>query len=184
MSRSLVLAILLPSTLMAAYESPDYKVISAEGPYEIREYPALTLVSTPMKREGRDGSFMRLFGFISGNNSRDEKIPMTTPVLMTGTDSGVMSFIVPKDVAAKGTPAPASPEISLNSVPPARYAVYRYSGSANPGKGRAASEKLLKWLCVNHLEAAGSPLFAYYNPPWTPWFMRRNEVLLKLSTEQ
>lgn len=182
MRLALVLGILLASPLMASYESPDYTVISSEGPYEIRGYPALTLASTPMQQRGKDGSFMRLFGFISGNNSRSEKISMTTPVLISGESSGTMSFIVPRDVAAKGTPAPASPEVSLNAVPPARYAVYRYSGSANPTRSRTATEKLLNWAATKHLETAGDPIFAYYNPPWTPWFMRRNEVLVKLST--
>jgi hypothetical protein len=176
----LLLAILFTPSLMASYESPDYKVVSAEGSYEIRDYPALTLVSTPMQNRSEDGSFMRLFGFISGSNDRGEKIAMTTPVLMSGENSGTMSFIVPKDVAAKGTPAPASREVSLSSVPTARYAVYRYSGWVNPKRDKAAAKKLLDWASVRHLETEGTPLFAYYNPPWTPWFMRRNEVLVKL----
>lgn len=179
----LVLATLIfvPLPLMASNESPVHTVVSAEGPCEIRDYPALTLVSTPMQKRGSDGSFMRLFGFISGRNATGEKIAMTTPVLMTGEESGTMSFIVPKDVAAKGAPAPASPEVSLGSVPPARYAVYRYSGSASPTRGKAAAQKLLEWASARHLETEGAPLFAYYNPPWTPWFMRRNEVLVKLT---
>lgn len=167
---------------MASYESPEYRVVSSEGSYEVRDYPALTLVSTAMQKRGTDGSFMRLFRFISGSNVRGEKISMTTPVLMTGADPGVMSFIVPKDVAAKGVPAPSNAEISLNAVPPARYAVYRFSGSANPTQSRDAARKLLDWISSRHLETEGTPLFAYYNPPWTPWFMRRNEVLVKLST--
>lgn len=180
----LLLAILLPTTLMASYESPEYKVVSAEGSYEVRDYPALTLVSTPMQKRGESGSFMRLFGFISGSNSRSEKISMTTPVLMSGENSGTMSFIVPKEVAAKGTPAPASAEVSLSSVPTARYAAYRYSGWVNSTREKAAARKLLDWAFSRHLETEGTPIFAYYNPPWTPWFMRRNEVLVKLAPKR
>ena len=180
----LVLAILIPTTLMASYESPDYKVVSSEGSYEIRDYPAMTLVSTRMQNRSEDGSFMRLFGFISGSNARGEKISMTTPVLMSGENSGTMSFIVPKEVAAKGTPAPASPEVSLSSVPTARYAAYRYSGWVNPARERAVSRKLLEWVASQHLETDGTLVFAYYNPPWTLWFMRRNEVLVKLSPKR
>jgi effector-binding domain-containing protein len=95
-----------------------------------------------------------------------------------------MSFIVPKEVAAKGTPAPASPEVSLSSVPTARYAAYRYSGWVNPARERAVSRKLLEWVASQHLETDGTPVFAYYNPPWTLWFMRRNEVLVKLSPKR
>lgn len=178
----LILAILLPISLMAAYESPDYKVVSSEGPYEIRDYPSLTLASTPMQQSAEDGSFMRLFGFISGRNARGEKIPMTTPVLKTGEESGTMSFIVPRDVAAKGAPVPANPEVSLRTLPMSRYAVYRYSGSVNPTRERAAAAKLHEWTVFRHLETEGTPLFAYYNPPWTPWFIRRNEVMIRLAT--
>jgi len=179
----LVLAILLPTTLMASYETPDYKVVSAEGPYEVRDYPALTLVSTTMQKSGNDGSFMRLFGFISGRNALGEKISMTTPVLMTGTESGTMSFILPKDVAAKGAPGPANPEVSLRTLPPARYAVFRYSGSTKPTATESAVKKLLVWTASQHLETEGTPLFAYYNPPWTLWFTRRNEVMIRLVTQ-
>jgi hypothetical protein len=99
---ALVSIIVFTSSLMASYETPDYKVISAEGAFEIRDYPELTVVSAPMPQRGADGSFMSLFRFISGKNDRSEKISMTTPVLMSGAESGTMSFIVPKAVAAKG----------------------------------------------------------------------------------
>lgn len=184
MRRLLALAILLPTTLMASSESPDYKVVSSEGSYEIRDYPALTLVSTPMQKSGEDGSFMRLFGFISGSNARAEKISMTTPVLKTGEESRTMSFIVPREVAAKGAPAPANPDVSLGTLSASRFAVYRYSGSVSPTREGVASRKLLDWTASQHLETEGLPFLAYYNPPWTPWFMRRNEVLVKLAPKQ
>lgn len=181
MHSALLFVILLPSSLMASNESPFYKVVSAEGPYEIRDFPELTLVSTPMQKRGSDGSFMRLFGFISGQNATGEKIAMTTPVLMTGPESGVISFIVPKDVAARGAPAPSNRDVSLTILPPARYAVHRFSGSAKPTRSMAAAQRLLDWAVSRHVETEGALLFAYYNPPWTPWFMRRNEVLVKLA---
>ena len=178
-----LLGTLLPSRLSAAYETPEYRVVEKDGAFEIRDYPALTLVSTPMKKRGSDDSFMRLFGFISGGNNASEKIPMTTPVLMTGTESGTMSFVVPKDVAAKGTPAPSAPDVSLSTNPPARYGAYRFSGWGGSVASETAGRKLLEWAESRHLPVSGAPLFAYYNPPWTPWFMRRNEVLIRLAPE-
>jgi len=164
------------------YESAEYKVVQKEGSFEIRDYPELTIVSTPMQKRGEDGSFMRLFRFISGRNERSQKISMTTPVLMTGTESGVMSFIVPKDVARQGVPTPSNPEVTISTKPPARYAVYRFSGPSKPGPSEVAAKKLLAWVDAKHLLTSGSPspIYAYYNPPWTPGFMRRNEVLVRL----
>ncbi|MGA1130094.1 MAG: SOUL family heme-binding protein, partial [Chthoniobacterales bacterium] len=74
------------------HRNPDYKVLSQDGKFEVREYPALTLVRTT----SGDGDFMRLFRYISGGNEAEQKIAMTAPVLMKheGEDTG-MSFIVP-----------------------------------------------------------------------------------------
>ena len=184
MRLALVLALLLPSSLMASYETPDYKVTESDGVFEIRDYPALTLVSTPMQKRGEDGSFMRLFRFIGGRNDRSEKIAMTTPVLMTGPESGVMSFVVPKAVAEKGAPSPSNSDVTLGQVPAARYASYRFLGSSGATASEAAARKLLAWTDSKKLVVTGAPLFAYYNPPWTLWFLRRNEVLIRLVPEQ
>ena len=180
----ILLLALLPVSLMASYESPDYKTVSSEGSFEIRDYPSLTLASTPMQKRGEDGSFMKLFRFIEGRNDRSEKISMTTPVLMTGPQSGTMSFVVPKAVAEKGAPAPSNPDVTIQTVPAARYAAYRFSGSGNPAASEAAAKKLLGWADSKNLSVSGTPLFAYYNPPWTPWFMRRNEVLIRITPER
>jgi hypothetical protein len=181
---SILLLALLPVSLMASYESPDYKTISSDGSFEIRDYPSLTLASTPMQKRGEDGSFMKLFRFIEGRNDRSEKISMTTPVLMTGAQSGTMSFVVPKAVAEKGAPAPSNPDVTIQMVPAARYATYRFSGSGNSSASEAAAKKLLAWADSKKLSVSGTPLFAYYNPPWTPWFMRRNEVLIRITPEK
>jgi len=165
------------------YQSPEYKVVQKEGSFEIRDYPELTIVSTPMQKRGMDGSFMKLFRFISGRNERSQKISMTTPVLMTGAGSGIMSFIVPEDVVRQGVPTPSNPEVTISTRPPARYATYRFSGPSKPGPSEVAAKKLLAWVDAKHLPTSGSPspIYAYYNPPWTPGFMRRNEVLLRLA---
>jgi hypothetical protein len=171
---------LLPVGLMASYESPNYRVISADGAFEIRDYPSLTVVSAPMPHRGQDGAFMKLFRFIEGKNDRSEKISMTTPVLMSGTESGTMSFVVPKAVAEHGVPAPSNPELTVTTKPAARFAVYRYSGSTKPAAAESAAKKLLAWVSFKGFMTDGSPIFAYYDPPWTLWFLRRNEVLIRL----
>jgi hypothetical protein len=186
--RWLLIMIALLSSLFVScekskYESPEYKVVEKEGAFEIRDYPELTIISTPMQKRGEDGSFMKLFRYISGRNERSQKISMTTPVLMTGAELGIMSFIVPKDVAKQGVPTPSNPEVTISTKPPARYAAYRFSGPSKPGPSEAAAKKLLAWVDSKHLPTSGSPstMYAYYNPPWTPGFMRRNEVLLRLA---
>ena len=162
------------------YETPDYKLVSSEGVFEIRDYPFLTLVTAPMPQRGADGAFMKLFRFISGKNDRSEKIAMTTPVLMSGAESGTMAFILPKSVADHWAPTPSNPDLSVATKAPARYAVIRYKGSVSPDHSFREASKLEAWVAAKGLHPSGPPVFAYYNPPWTPGFMRRNEVLIPI----
>ena len=178
---ALFLASILPGRLLAGYESPEYTVVLREGPFEIRDYPEMTLVSTAMTRRGEDGAFMKLFRFIRGRNERSEAIAMTTPVMMSGAATGTMSFILPREVAAKGAPVPLNPDVTLTVHPAARYAVCRFRGSTSLSRGQEAAAKLRLWAEGRKLAVSGEPLFAYYNPPWTPGFLRRNEVMILLD---
>jgi hypothetical protein len=106
-----VFALLAPLvTAASATEIPDYKVLSQDGSFEVREYPSLTLVRTA----SGDGDFMRLFRYSSGGNDAEQKIAMTAPVLMKheGENTG-MSCIVPKEVAAAKDPSPLRRSMSL-----------------------------------------------------------------------
>ena len=174
------LAAIFALTAMAT-ETPDYKVLSQDGKFEVREYPALTLVRTA----SGDGDFMRLFRYISGGNEAEQKIAMTAPVLMKheGKETG-MSFIVPKDVAAGKVPVPKDEMVKMDTLPAGQFAVYRYSGGRNEANEQEALGKLRAWVDKRRLEIIGEPLFGYYDPPWIPPFMRRNEVMLRIAGTQ
>ncbi len=172
----------LTATSRAAYETAPYTVVQSDGPHEIRDYPALTVVSTSAAADGdRDGRFMKLFGYISGKNEKQEKIEMTTPVFMDEAEGqSKMSFVVPAKVAAAGAPASGKPDVAVGQRPAARYAVFRFSGLQRPANEQAALAKLQAWLSAQKLAATGQPVFAYYDSPWTPGPLRRNEVMLLL----
>lgn len=173
----------LLASCSAKNETPDYRLVSSEGAFEVRDYPALTLVTAQMPRRGENGAFMKLFRFISGKNARSEKIAMTTPVLMSGAESGTMAFVLPVAVAAKGVPLPSNTELAVTVKPPARYAVIRYKGSTAAAHALAETSKLEVWLSSKGLKPSGDPVFACYNPPWTPGFMKRNEVLIPIRPQ-
>ena len=163
-----------------AIETPDYKVAAQEGKFEVRDYPAMTVARTAMG----DGDFMRLFRFISGGNEAGQKIAMTAPVMVQhqGSESG-MSFVVPREVAAGKVPAPKAAEVSVDTMPAARFAVFTYSGRRTDKNEAEALGKLRAWMQRKNLRAEGEPVFAYYDPPWTLPFMRRNEVMLRVATD-
>jgi len=163
-----------------AIETPDYKIAEKDGKFEVREYPAMTVARTAMG----DGDFMRLFRYISGGNEAEQKIAMTAPVLVQhqGEDKG-MSFVVPRDIAAGKVPAPQANDVSLDEMPAAKFAVFTYSGRRTDANESESLAKLKAWMEKKGLRAEGEPVFAYYDPPWTLPFLRRNEVMLRLARD-
>ena len=178
-------------TARAGYESAEYKVVEADGNIEVREYPDLVLASTKTRVDsrGRDGSFMRLFRYISGANESEQKIAMTTPVFMEEQDSdsaGQMGFVLPKEIASAGAPNPVSDDVNLRERKGGRFAVIRFSGRMDVTKAKSEEAKLRKWMEAKGFRAADSGdvtdvEMAGYDPPFTPGPFRRNEVLIRLE---
>jgi hypothetical protein len=173
-------------TAREGYESAEYKVVKSEGNIEIREYPDLMLASTDsdMDAQGRDGSFMRLFRYISGANEAERKIAMTTPVFMEGEigKSNVsMGFVMPKEVAAEGAPNPKGESVELRTRKGGRFAVIRFSGRLDTELAQVQEAKLRDWMKSHGLEGQESAEAAGYDPPFTPPPLRRNEILIRLQ---
>jgi hypothetical protein len=160
----------------AGYSSAPYRVLRADGEFELREYPTLTTVETAM--HGADDSFMRLFRYIDGQNVATQKIAMTTPVYMT---AGTMAFVMPEKMPPENVPQPSNQKVTVGSIPAGQFAVMRFSGSRNSGNETNAVAALNAWMQRETLTATGDPIFGYFDPPWTPPFMRRNEVMLRVS---
>jgi DNA gyrase inhibitor GyrI len=170
------------ATSRAGYESAPFTVAEKDGDVELRDYPQLTVARTTGKGNEADGAFMRLFGYIQGNNAGGAKIEMTTPVFMErGEKTTEMSFVLPKTVAASGAPAPKAAEVAVSKRAAGRYAVLRFSGSRSQANEQEALGKLREWMKARTLKEAGTPTFAYFDPPWTPSPMRRNEVMLPVA---
>ena len=171
-------------TARSAYESAPYRTVRTDGQFALRDYPAMTVVETPMARKatGADGSFMRLFRFISGGNEAKEKIAMTTPVFMSGNESNAtMAFVLPAKMKLGEVPKPADDAVQVRELPAGQFAVLRFSGGRNAGNEAEALTRLRDWLAKEKLSSAGSPVYGYFDPPWTPGFWRRNEVMLPIK---
>ena len=175
-----LVALAYSTALVVAIESPEYKLVAEDGRFEVRNYPDMTVARTAMG----DGDFMRLFRYISGDNEAEQKIAMTAPVLVQhrGEESG-MSFVVPREVAAAKAPAPKAAEVSVDTMPAARFAVFTYSGRRTDKNEADALGKLRAWMEKKNLKPEGEPVFAYYDPPWTLPFMRRNDVMLRVARD-
>ena len=128
-------------------------------------------------------SFQRLFRYISGANSDGEKIPMTTPVFMAGEEQRrSMSFVMPASM--KSAPGPKDPARRVTTLPAGRFAVFGFSGSRSAESESNALAQLKACMKKSGLVSSGKPLFGYFDPPWTPPFLRRNEVMLRVDEQK
>ena len=174
-------------TSRSSYESAEYTVLKSDGTIELREYPDLMMATTDMgsRIQGGDGSFGRLFQYISGGNEDKQKVAMTTPVFTeqkSDQASGQMGFVIPKDVAAATIPKPASGQVRLIKRPGGKFAVIRFAGRFDLEVQKKQQSKLEAWLEKEGMEAIGEPEVASYDPPWTPGPLRRNEILIRIGS--
>jgi len=188
-----------------AYEEPAYEVVDEREGYELRRYDSYVVAETEVEGGFEDAgneAFRRLFGYISGNNRRaekmemtvpvtsapSEKIAMTVPVISTtstaeagGSASYRYQFIMPSEYALDELPIPDDSRVSIREIPERYLAVHRYSGTTGEARYRRHEEILLEALERDGVAVAGEPVFARYDGPFTPWFLRRNEVMVEVS---
>jgi hypothetical protein len=186
-------------------ETPDYRVVETQADYQIRQYASYIVAETDQKgsqKESLSGGFRELFQYITGNNTERSKIAMTAPVLQSGKAEGekipmsapvikqgegsssVIAFVMPKGSHLDELPKPKSARVRLRVVPPGSFAAITFSGYATEAKLRAKIEKLLSALVRDGRLVRAAPRIALYNPPWTPPFMRRNEVMVEIDPDQ
>jgi effector-binding domain-containing protein len=194
-----MITLLLMGNAMAVEEA-KYNVLREEDGFEIREYEPHILAETVVEgdfEEAGNEAFRRLFKYISGNNKQQQKVPMTAPVgqelssqkiEMTAPvgqqkqdGKWVVSFMLPATFRIETTPEPKDPKVSIREVPSRCVATVRYSGFWSEKSYRRNLAKLQEWIAKNCLEPVGEPIWARYNPPFMPWFLRRNEILVPVS---
>lgn len=164
-------------------ETIPYEETGHMGEVEFRKYPPLLLATVTGLPE--DEAFMVLFRYISGNNRPGTKVPMTAPVItpekiaMTApviSGTGGMSFVLPLSYSRDEVPEPADTRVSISEAPAREIAVIRFGGRASPADVAAVRERLLGALQEKGITIAGEPFLMRYNAPFTPGFLRRNEV--------
>ncbi len=184
-----------------AVEEPPYRVSLDDGDFQVREYPALIAAQVDVggdRDQAANAGFRLLAGYIFGGNTRrqsidmtapvvegrkaGESIAMTAPVVQAGaTGAWTIRFIMPQGYTLATLPVPDDSRVKLVPLPPERIAVVRFSGLARPDDVAARTLALRGFIAAHHWTAAGEPLLARYNPPWTLWFLRRNEVWIALA---
>lgn len=168
-------------------EQQRYSVVElVDGGVEVREYPEHHVVSVDVRADIRNAGnlgFRPLVNYISGFNSSSQNIAMTAPVLQSPMGSGQhrVSFVLPHQPGDVEWPEPVDSQLQLEKRPPCLVAALRFRGSWSQELAESKRVELLGVLESSAYKAVSEPFFARYNPPTTPGFMRRNEVLVEVE---
>ncbi|HYL18487.1 MAG TPA: heme-binding protein [Burkholderiales bacterium] len=199
---ALLLAAVSWSTAMAIEEAP-YTTLEREGALELRQYQpyvvAQTLVEGEFGTAGNEG-FRRLFGYISGTNAGSKSIPMTAPVEQSKPGEKIamtapvvqqreaqawrIAFVLPAAYTLRNAPQPGDARVTLVQMPARPMAAVRYSGTWSRANYDENLVKLQRFIAQRKLTTVGEPVWARYNPPMMPWFLRRNEILIEVRPAQ
>ena len=193
-------SILSMGTPAMAIEEPAYSVLVTEGNFEVRQYSSYIVAETYVEGDfeavGSEG-FRRLADYIGGKNRKKESISMTAPVsqkpaseriAMTAPVSQArekgrwrITFMMPSAYTLETLPVPDDGRIALRQEKEKTVAVIRYSGTWGKKRYENHANKLKDWISTKGWAMIGAPIWARYNPPFMPWFMRRNEILIPVQ---
>jgi hypothetical protein len=205
----ILLAVLLAGWIVAGYvptrniETPKYKLLSKRKNYEVRLYAPRILAEVEVSGDytrSLNIGFRKVADYIFGNNTArvkiamtapvlheqkpcSENIPMTAPVLHEKSDAEnlyKLAFVMPASYKMDTIPMPNNAEVTIRDIPESKLAVSSFGGYATFSRVERETAKLQEALKQDNLVPAGRPVTAQYNPPWTPPFMRRNEIMVEL----
>jgi len=169
-------------------EQAKYEVLRKIGAVEIRRYPPLVIARV----DGYgDGGFNILFSFITGNNRQKSNVAMTAPVVseeiaMTVpvlSETGSLAFVMPEGYTLETTPEPIDDRVKIVEIPERVVAALRFSGRWSSSIFKKKSKELLEELAKAGVKTKGHVFSMRYNGPFTPWFLRRNEVAMAIDTK-
>lgn len=201
MRRFMILFLLAAhSPFSHAIEEPAYEVVRVlAADIELRRYAPYVVAEVVLDAAAEDAgkrAFPILAGYIFGKNKGAREFAMTAPVTQTAVPvkmemtapvtqakvgGGVrVQFVLPRTVTLETAPEPLDPQVQLRLEPAVTWAVIRYSGTWSESNYLEHLGKLKATLEATGVATQGEPVLARYNPPFTPWFLRRNEIWLAL----
>lgn len=183
-----------------AIEEPDYTVVQDLGDVEVRSYSPYVVaevqVEGPAEKAG-NVAFPILAGYIFGKNKAAKKLAMTAPVKQApspvtlemtapvqqraAAGGYTVQFVLPKGTTLSTAPVPDDERVYVREVPASQLAAIRYSGLWSQSNYQQHLERLQATLRKAGLTWTGEPVYSRYNAPFTPWFLRRNEIWLTLQ---
>ena len=192
----------LAGPVMSDVEKPDYEVIQSVQNIEIRQYEPMIIAEVEVdgKREDAIGDGFRLLAdYIFGNNTvqqvismtapvqqkENQKIAMTAPVQQQSAGkSWRMSFVMPSKYSMDSLPVPNNNRVRLKEILTKKFIVIEFSGTNSNENVTEHENQLMNYIEANQIKINDSPKYAFYNPPWSLPFLRRNEVMIEINQQQ
>jgi len=178
-------------------EKPSYHVITSHKSIEFRRYkPRLIaeVIETGDRNAAISKGFRILADYIFGNNTIRKKIEMTAPISQTKSEKIKMTapviqeasikntwkiqFVMPKIYRLETLPKPNNERIKIKKIPEEKRIVIQFSGHVNDVKIEHKKKELFQYIKANNFKVSSNISYAFYNPPWTPSFLRRNEIMV------
>ena len=182
-----LIGIITLGPIMSKVEVPSYKVVNTANNIEVRQYSPMIVAEVQIKGQRKDAigdGFRLLADYIFGNNITHKNIAMTAPVQQQKIDNTWrISFIMPSEYKMNTLPTPISELITLKEVLAKMFAVITFNGGNSDKNLKKHEEKLIEYIQSQNLLVRGEPKYAFYNPPWTLPFMRRNEVMIEVISQ-
>ena len=196
----LVLGGAFAGSLMSRVEQAKYTVVEVHGDLEIRNYAPMIVAQvsvTGPREEAIRAGFRLIADYIFGNNVSRTKVSMTAPVMQQTSEQVAMTapvmqqshmsgswsvrFMMPASHTLDTLPKPTNDQITLQQVSERRFAVIRFSGLATQKSLEEKRKQLENFLLEKKMTPLSPPLYAFYNPPWTLPFLRRNEIMIEIK---
>ena len=126
---------------------------------------------------------LRLVWFEGGGGANVEWFSLTACSTCRVMRGATMSFMIPAKLKTEEVPKPSGGPLTVREFAAGRFAVLRFSGGRDATKEAESLAQLKTWMNTEKLSVLSSPVYAYFDPPWTPPFLRRNEVMLQTKAE-
>jgi SOUL heme-binding protein len=198
---AVVVAVIAWGLVVSNVEHAKYEVVESHGDFQIRDYAPMIVAETETfgeRKEAINQGFRVIADYIFGNNSGKQNVAMTAPVIqqpeekiaMTapvtqegGNGRWTVRFVMPGNYTMDTLPKPNNAAVRLESIPGKRFAAIRFSGTAGDASLEDHTDELNAFIRDKRLKPLSPPTYAFFNPPWTPPFLRRNEVMIEVTAE-
>ena len=189
-------------TNLSALEEPKYSVLKEYENFEIRNYASYLVAEVDIEgsyNKSGNEAFRILAGYIFGDNQSSTKMNMTAPVEseaiqpsermnMTApvfsnknVNGYTYRFVMESKYTQETLPVPNNSKIRITEIKDRVMAVISFSGRWSQKNFEKHEQILVNDLKNEGIGVASEAIYARYNAPFTPWFLRRNEIMFEIE---